>query len=121
MRDDTDTLEECWAAADNRGLARAYRGELDVLIASAEMSGRFPSPPILAGSHAFRYPGACSQICISRNRVVQGERTIPIRGEEDIVGTAIGGETMQDFNVLCRRGVVHARLDRWAVPAPVVK
>lgn len=92
--------------------------EFDLLIATAEMSGTAPFS---------RYPGVDRSLFVTagslllkspyRNTELSKEsEPLVFAGEEEIIGTALGGETMQDFNLLSKRGVIHHTLMRWEVP-----
>lgn len=92
-------------------------GEFDLLVATAEMSGTVPfsSYPgvdrslfVTAGGLLLR--SACRETVLSKESA-----PLVFPGEEEIIGTAIGDETMQDFNLLSKRGVVHHTLARWEI------
>lgn len=98
---------------------RQTEGEFDVLIATAELSGTVPFSSY-PGVDRSLFVTAGSLLLKSANReTVLSRESEPLvfAGEEEIIGTAIGGETMQDFNLLSKRGVVHHTLARWEVPA----
>ena len=93
--------------------------EFDLLIATAEMSGTAPfsryrgvdrSLFVTAGSLLLKSPYRNTELSKESEPLV-------FAGEEEIIGTALGGETMQDFNLLSKRGVIHHTLMRWEVPA----
>ncbi|WP_421592900.1 HutD family protein [Shinella sp. M27] len=99
--------------------SRQAAGEFDVLIATAEMSGTVPFSS---------YPGVDRSLLVTAGRLLlksthretvlsKDSEPLVFAGEEKIIGTAIGGERVQDFNVLSKRGVVHHTLARWEVPA----
>lgn len=93
--------------------------DFDVLIATAEMSGTVPFSSY-PGVDRSLFVTAGSLLLKSENReTVLSEESAPLvfAGEEEIIGTAIGGETMQDFNLLSKRGVIHHTLARLEVSA----
>jgi len=93
--------------------------DFDVLIATAEMSGTVPFSSY-PGVDRSLFVTAGSLLLKSENReTVLSKESAPLvfAGEEEIIGTAIGGETMQDFNLLSKRGVIHHTLARWEVSA----
>lgn len=93
--------------------------DFDVLIATAEMSGTVPFSSY-PGVDRSLFVTAGSLLLTSENReTVLSKESAPLvfAGEEEIIGTAIGGETMQDFNLLSKRGVIHHTLARWEVSA----
>ena len=94
-------------------------GEFDVLIATAEMSGTVPFSS---------YPGVDRSLFVTAGRLllrsvcretVLSNESEPLifPGEEEIVGTALDGVMMQDFNLLSKRGAVHHTLSRCEVTA----
>jgi environmental stress-induced protein Ves len=95
------------------------QGEFDVLIATAEMSGTVPfsSYPGVDRS-LFVTAGRLALKSVCRETVLSNEsEPLVFPGEEEIIGTALGGGLMQDFNLLSKRGAVHHTLSRCEVTA----
>lgn len=91
----------------------------DWQIASAEMSGTLPFS---------LYPGIDRALCVTGGKllieslareIILSKESEPLSfpGEEEIVGSALGDETMHDFNLLSRRGVVAQSVSRSHISA----
>lgn len=97
---------------------RQTEGEFDWLIATAEMSGTVPFSSY-PGVDRSLFVTAGSLLLKSTSRVTvlsKESEGLLFPGEEEIVGTALDDQTMQDFNLLAKRGAVHHKLERWEAP-----
>lgn len=94
-------------------------GEFDVLIATAEMSGTVPFSSYPGVNRSlFVTAGSLLLKSVSRETVLSDESEVLVfPGEEEIIGTALDGGMMQDFNLLSKRGVVHHTVARCEVTA----